>query len=72
MNIYEVHLSSWKHHEDGAWYTIPELQEELIPYVKNLGYTHIEFMPLMEHPLDASWGGYQPTGFCYIFKVWDD
>ena len=65
LNIYEVHLSSWKHHEDGAWYTIPELQEELIPYVKNLGYTHIEFMPLMEHPLDASWG-YQPTGFFAI------
>ena len=62
LNIYEVHLSSWKHHEDGSWYTIPELQEELIPYVKNLGYTHIEFMPLMEHPLDASWG-YQLTGF---------
>jgi len=65
MNIYEVHLSSWKQHEDGSWYTIPELQEELIPYVKNLGYTHIEFMPLMEHPLDASWG-YQPTGFFAI------
>lgn len=65
LNIYEVHLSSWKHHEDGTWYTIPELQEELIPYVKNLGYTHIEFMPLMEHPLDASWG-YQPTGFFAI------
>ena len=62
LNIYEVHLSSWKHHEDGAWYTIPELEEELIPYVKEMGYTHIEFMPLMEHPLDASWG-YQPTGF---------
>ncbi len=62
MNIYEAHLSSWKHHEDGSWYTIPELQEELIPFVKEMGYTHIEFMPLIEHPLDASWG-YQPTGF---------
>jgi 1,4-alpha-glucan branching enzyme len=62
LNIYEVHLSSWKHHEDGSWYTIPELQEELIPYVKEMGYTHIEFLPLMEHPLDMSWG-YQPTGF---------
>ncbi|WP_028273973.1 1,4-alpha-glucan branching protein GlgB [Atopococcus tabaci] len=62
LNIYEVHLSSWKHHEDGSWYTIPELQEELIPYVKEMGYTHIEFLPLMEHPLDASWG-YQATGY---------
>lgn len=62
LNIYEVHLSSWKHHEDNSWYTIPELQQELIPYVKKMGYTHIEFMPLMEHPLDASWG-YQLTGY---------
>ncbi|WP_089978670.1 1,4-alpha-glucan branching protein GlgB [Carnobacterium viridans] len=62
LNIYEVHLSSWKHHEDDSWYTIPELQQELIPYVKKMGYTHIEFMPLMEHPLDASWG-YQLTGY---------
>lgn len=62
INIYEVHLSSWKHHEDGSWYTILELQEELIPYVKKMGYTHIEFLPLMEHPLDASWG-YQITGY---------
>lgn len=62
LNIYEVHLSSFKHHEDGSWYTIPELQAELIPYVKKMGYTHIEFMPLAEHPLDASWG-YQATGF---------
>lgn len=62
LNIYEVHLSSWRQHEDGSWYSIPELQDELISYVKELGFTHIEFLPLMEHPLDASWG-YQPTGF---------
>ena len=62
LNIYEVHLSSWKHHEDGSWYSIKDLENELIPYVKEMGYTHIEFMPLMEHPLDASWG-YQATGF---------
>lgn len=65
LNIYEVHLSSWRQHEDGSWYTLPELQKELIPYVKKMNYTHIEFMPLMEHPLDASWG-YQTTGFFAI------
>lgn len=62
LNIYEVHMSSWNQHEDGTWYSIPELQKELIPYVKEMGYTHIEFLPLMEHPLDASWG-YQATGY---------
>jgi len=62
LNIYEVHLSSWQHHDDGSWYTITDLKNELIPYVKELGFTHIEFLPLTEHPLDASWG-YQPTGF---------
>lgn len=62
LNIYEVHMSSWKHHDKGDWYSIFDLQKELIPYVKKLGYTHIQFMPLMEHPLDASWG-YQITGF---------
>ncbi len=62
LNIYEVHLSSWKQHEDGSWYSLTELKNELIPYVKEMGYTHIEFMPLLEHPLDASWG-YQITGY---------
>ena len=62
MNIYEVHLSSWKRHDDGTWYTITDLKNELIPYAKEMGYTHIEFMPLSEHPLDMSWG-YQTTGF---------
>ncbi len=62
VNIYEVHLSSWKHHDNGDWYSISELEEELIPYAKEMGYTHIQFMPLMEHPLDASWG-YQITGY---------
>lgn len=62
MSIYEVHASSWKHHSDGRPLTFAELKEELIPYVKEMNYTHIEFMPLMEHPLGASWG-YQLTGF---------
>lgn len=62
INIYEVHASSWKHQADGRPYTFKELKEELIPYVKKMNYTHIEFMPLMEHPLGASWG-YQLIGF---------
>lgn len=62
LNIYEVHASSWKHHEDGTPYRFSELKDELIPYVKKMGYTHIEFMPLMEHPLGTSWG-YQLTGY---------
>lgn len=62
INIYEVHAPSWKEHEDGSLYTFKDLTVELIPYVKKMGYTHIEFMPLMEHPLPASWG-YQLTGY---------
>jgi len=62
LNIYEVHFSSWKKHEDGSWYSFKDLADSLIPYVKEMGYTHIEFMPLMEHPLEASWG-YQITGY---------
>ncbi len=62
INIYEVHASSWKHHEDGTPYSFADLKEELIPYAKEMGYTHIEFMPLMEHPLGASWG-YQLIGY---------
>lgn len=62
LNIYEVHASSWKQHPDGTPYSFADLKEELIPYVKKMGYTHIEFMPLMEHPLGMSWG-YQLTGY---------
>lgn len=62
LNIYEVHFSSWKRKEDGTFYSFKELQETLIPYAKERGYTHLEFMPLMEHPLDESWG-YQITGY---------
>ncbi len=56
ISIYEVHLGSWKRKPDGTYLTYSELAEELIPYVKRLGFTHVELMPVMEHPLDDSWG----------------
>lgn len=71
LNIYEVHASSWRKHPDGRYYTFYELAESLIPYVKDMGYTHIEFMPLMDHPLEASWG-YQITGYYAVSKRFGD
>jgi len=65
MAIYEVHLGSWKRREDGSFLTYRELAEELIPYAAEHGFTHIELLPLIEHPLDASWG-YQGTGYYSI------
>ncbi len=62
MNIYELHAGSWRHHEDGTPYTWGEMAEELPGYVREMGYTHVEFMPVMEHPYDGSWG-YQITGY---------
>ncbi|GAB4423653.1 MAG: 1,4-alpha-glucan branching enzyme [Anaerolineae bacterium] len=66
ISIYEVHLGSWKKKEDEEWgtryLTYREMADELLPYVKEMGFTHIEMMPIAEHPLDASWG-YQVLGF---------
>ncbi|MDD5293899.1 MAG: 1,4-alpha-glucan branching enzyme, partial [Candidatus Izemoplasmatales bacterium] len=62
MSIYEVHLGTWMHKPDGSFHKYNELVDYLIPYVKEHGFTHVELMPIIEHPLDESWG-YQGTGY---------
>ena len=62
LNVYEIHLGSWKRNKDGEFLTYEEIGELLPKYLKDMGYSHVEIMPLVEHPLDASWG-YQGTGY---------
>ena len=62
MSVYEVHLGSWRRNAQGGYKTYAELADELVAYVKDMGFTHIELMPISEHPLDESWG-YQTTGY---------
>lgn len=65
INIFEVNLLSWKRKKDNGYLTFEELEKELVPYVKQMGYTHVEFMPVTEFPYDGSWG-YQVTGYFAI------
>lgn len=62
MSIYEVHLGSWRRDEHGGFLNYREMAHQLVDYVKQVGFTHIELLPITEHPLDASWG-YQTLGY---------
>ncbi|UBK40999.1 1,4-alpha-glucan branching protein GlgB [Clostridium perfringens] len=71
INIYELHLGSWKRKDEDEFLSYDELSVVLPKYVKEMGYTHVEFMPLNEHPLDASWG-YQVTGYYSVTSRYGD
>ena len=70
MNIYELHLGSWKR-KNGEFMTYEEISDILPEYIKEMGYTHVEFMPINEHPLDASWG-YQGVGYYSVTSRYGD
>ena len=71
LSIYEVHLGSWRRGEHGRFLSYDELADQLIPYVTELGFTHVELLPISEHPLDDSWG-YQPVGLFAPTKRFGD
>ena len=71
MSVYEVHLGSWMRHPDGRPHGYRELAESLVPYAKRMGFTHLELMPVSEHPFGGSWG-YQPTALYAPTSRWGD
>jgi 1,4-alpha-glucan branching enzyme len=71
LSVYELHAGSWRRGADGKFLNFRALAEQLVPYVRQLGFTHVELLPISEHPLDASWG-YQTTGFYAVSSRWGD